>query len=163
MRVRDNLQLESDEYVLYLRTVPIARGRIEVGNYADLVLFDPEKIADRSTMDDPTAVSVGVTVCWVGPQSHLVGVDQPIEVGVLTIVSQRGAVCSEASRPIFDEDTNEKRGAATLERQIPIKAIRDKTFRKAGVRQEVVWVLRIDRIPITTSIESFGGGLLPVA
>ena len=41
------------------------RGRIEAGNYADLVLFDPETIADRSTMDDPTAVSVGVINGWV--------------------------------------------------------------------------------------------------
>lgn len=41
------------------------RGRIEVGSFADLVLFDPETISDRSTMDDPTAVSVGVINVWV--------------------------------------------------------------------------------------------------
>lgn len=33
VRVRDNLQLDSNEYVLYLRTVPIARGRIEVDRF----------------------------------------------------------------------------------------------------------------------------------
>jgi N-acyl-D-amino-acid deacylase len=42
-----------------------SRGRIEDGNFADLVLFDPETITDRSTMDDPTAVSVGVIKVWV--------------------------------------------------------------------------------------------------
>jgi N-acyl-D-amino-acid deacylase len=41
------------------------RGRIFAGNYADLVLFDPDTIADRSTMDDPTAASVGVINVWV--------------------------------------------------------------------------------------------------
>jgi N-acyl-D-amino-acid deacylase len=41
------------------------RGRIEPGAYADLVLFDPDQIADRATMSDPTAVSVGVNSVWV--------------------------------------------------------------------------------------------------
>ncbi|MCH8116688.1 MAG: D-aminoacylase [Proteobacteria bacterium] len=41
------------------------RGRIEPGTYADLVLFDPETIADRATMSDPTAISVGVNKVWV--------------------------------------------------------------------------------------------------
>ncbi len=41
------------------------RGRIEPGAYADLVLFDAENIADRATMSDPTALSVGVARVWV--------------------------------------------------------------------------------------------------
>ena len=41
------------------------RGRIEPGAYADLVLFDPDQIADRATMSDPTAMSVGVINVWV--------------------------------------------------------------------------------------------------
>ena len=41
------------------------RGRIEPGDYADLVLFDPDEIADRATMSDPTAMSVGVNSVWV--------------------------------------------------------------------------------------------------
>jgi len=41
------------------------RGRIQAGYYADLVLFDPDTIEDRSTMLDPTAVSVGIKKVWV--------------------------------------------------------------------------------------------------
>ena len=41
------------------------RGRIRTGYFADLVLFDPETIDDRSTMEDPAAVSVGVEKVWV--------------------------------------------------------------------------------------------------
>jgi len=41
------------------------RGNIQVGNYADLVLFDPVTVEDRSTMLDPTALSVGIEKVWV--------------------------------------------------------------------------------------------------
>jgi len=41
------------------------RGSIRAGYYADLVLFDPDRIEDRSTMLDSTAVSVGIEKVWV--------------------------------------------------------------------------------------------------
>jgi N-acyl-D-amino-acid deacylase len=41
------------------------RGRIAPGFKADLVLFDPETILDRSTPKDPHAVSAGVDRVWV--------------------------------------------------------------------------------------------------
>jgi len=41
------------------------RGSIKAGYYADLVLFDPAVIEDRSTMQDPTALSVGIRSVWV--------------------------------------------------------------------------------------------------
>lgn len=41
------------------------RGRIAPGYFADLVLFDPDTVADRATMADPTAMSVGIGKVWV--------------------------------------------------------------------------------------------------
>jgi len=41
------------------------RGRIREGYYADLVLFDPDKIEDKATMQNPTALSIGVEKVWV--------------------------------------------------------------------------------------------------
>jgi N-acyl-D-amino-acid deacylase len=37
-----------------------ARGFLKVGMYADVVVFDPEKIADRATFDKPQQYAVGV-------------------------------------------------------------------------------------------------------
>jgi N-acyl-D-aspartate/D-glutamate deacylase len=41
------------------------RGRIREGYYADLVLFDPEKIIDTATYSDPTRPAVGIEQVWV--------------------------------------------------------------------------------------------------
>jgi N-acyl-D-amino-acid deacylase len=41
------------------------RGRIREGYYADLVLFDPEKIADTATFSDPMRPALGIEQVWV--------------------------------------------------------------------------------------------------
>lgn len=41
------------------------RGTIAAGNSADLVLFDPATISDRATLQNPTALSVGIEKVWV--------------------------------------------------------------------------------------------------
>jgi N-acyl-D-amino-acid deacylase len=41
------------------------RGTIAAGMAADLVLFDPATVADRATIDDPRATSVGIRTVWV--------------------------------------------------------------------------------------------------
>ena len=44
------------------------RGTIAPGMFADLVLFDPATILDRSTTTDPWAISTGVVGVWVNGQ-----------------------------------------------------------------------------------------------
>jgi N-acyl-D-amino-acid deacylase len=41
------------------------RGRIRAGYAADLVLFDPESIADKATIESSTDLSIGVQSVWV--------------------------------------------------------------------------------------------------
>ncbi|WP_448192625.1 N-acyl-D-amino-acid deacylase family protein [Azospirillum sp. sgz301742] len=41
------------------------RGRLAVGERADLVLFDPASIADRATFDDPVQPAEGIAAVWV--------------------------------------------------------------------------------------------------
>jgi N-acyl-D-amino-acid deacylase len=41
------------------------RGVIRKGAYADLVLFDPAKVADQSTPTDPQRPATGVNMVWV--------------------------------------------------------------------------------------------------
>ena len=41
------------------------RGRVATGLRADLVLFDPARVIDRSTFDDPRALPEGVRGVWV--------------------------------------------------------------------------------------------------
>ena len=44
------------------------RGLIAQGNYADLVLFDPATVIDRSTTKDPRSLSEGIDTVWVNGQ-----------------------------------------------------------------------------------------------
>jgi N-acyl-D-aspartate/D-glutamate deacylase len=41
------------------------RGLIQEGYYADLVLFDPEKVIDTATFDDPMRPAIGIERVWV--------------------------------------------------------------------------------------------------
>ncbi|MDQ6891588.1 MAG: amidohydrolase family protein [Acidobacteriota bacterium] len=41
------------------------RGRIAPGMKADLVLFDPATVIDRSTFEDPAKLSIGIQMVWV--------------------------------------------------------------------------------------------------
>lgn len=41
------------------------RGEIKIGNFADLVLFDPEKITDKATFENPYQYSQGMDYVFV--------------------------------------------------------------------------------------------------
>jgi N-acyl-D-amino-acid deacylase len=43
----------------------VDRGRLAVGQAADLVLFDPATVIDRATPDEPLLLSSGITTVWV--------------------------------------------------------------------------------------------------
>ena len=50
------------------------RGRVQPGFQADLVLFDPDTVADRATALDPLALSVGIDTVWVnGVETYRAG------------------------------------------------------------------------------------------
>lgn len=69
--VRDLGVLDFDNAIYKMTALPAAtmgfknRGQIRPGYFADLVLLDPERIEDRSTMQDSTAMSVGIEKVWV--------------------------------------------------------------------------------------------------
>ncbi len=69
--VRERQVMTLPEAVRKTSSLPAAqmgfsnRGRIAPGFKADLMLFDPETILDRSTPSDPQAVSIGVDRVWV--------------------------------------------------------------------------------------------------
>ena len=41
------------------------RGTVKPGMWADLVLFDPDTVIDRSTFSDPFVLSTGIKSVWV--------------------------------------------------------------------------------------------------
>ena len=47
------------------------RGRIAVGAYADLVLFDPDQVRDVATFDDPKQEPKGISLVAVNGQIAL--------------------------------------------------------------------------------------------
>ena len=50
------------------------RGLIAPGYFADLVLFNPQTITDKATIENPTALSTGIESVWVN--GKLVYTDQ---------------------------------------------------------------------------------------
>jgi N-acyl-D-amino-acid deacylase len=70
--VRERRVLRLEEAVRKMTSLPAAAlglegvGVVAVGHPADLVLFDPQTVADRATTEDPLALAVGIEKVWVG-------------------------------------------------------------------------------------------------
>jgi N-acyl-D-amino-acid deacylase len=69
--VRDEHVIPMEEAIRKLTSFPAEtlrikeRGRLEKGYFADVVVFDPKTIADRSTYEKPHQYAVGVQHVWV--------------------------------------------------------------------------------------------------
>jgi N-acyl-D-amino-acid deacylase len=69
--VRDEHVIPMEEAIRKLTSFPAttlrikARGRLEPGYFADVVVFDPKTIADTSTYEKPHQYAIGVKQVWV--------------------------------------------------------------------------------------------------
>ena len=68
---RDEKQISLQEAVRKLSKLPATnlkikkRGELKVGNYADIVIFDPEKVQDHATFEKPQQYATGVIDVFV--------------------------------------------------------------------------------------------------
>lgn len=76
--VREEKVISLAEAVRRLTSLPATnlglaeRGRLAPGYFADVVVFDPETIADHSTYEEPQQLATGVLHVWVNGQAVLV-------------------------------------------------------------------------------------------
>ncbi|MFO7847338.1 MAG: D-aminoacylase [Balneolaceae bacterium] len=69
--VREDQVISLEEAIRKLTSLPAEnlrlekRGALEVGNFADVVVFDPETIQDNATFEEPHQLASGVQHVWV--------------------------------------------------------------------------------------------------
>jgi putative CocE/NonD family hydrolase len=69
--VRERRWLTLEDAIRKMTSLPAARlsltdrGTVKAGTWADLVLFDPDTVIDRSTFSDPFVLSKGIEKVWV--------------------------------------------------------------------------------------------------
>ncbi len=72
--IRDRNVVSLEEGIRRITLLPaqqvgiVERGSIQVGHYADLVLFNPETVKEQSTYESPHVTSVGIEKVWVNGQ-----------------------------------------------------------------------------------------------
>ena len=75
--VRDEKVITLQEAIRKLSSLPCdnlkiqKRGRLKAGNYADIVIFDPNKIQDKATFEQPHQLSEGMIDVFVNGQQVL--------------------------------------------------------------------------------------------
>ena len=75
--VREERIIPLEEAIRRMTSLPASnlklkgRGSLEPGSFADVVIFDPEKIQDHSSYDNPHQYSTGVVHVWVNGQQVL--------------------------------------------------------------------------------------------
>jgi N-acyl-D-amino-acid deacylase len=69
--VRDDRVIPLQEAIRKLTSFPAAmlslkdRGSLKVGNFADVVIFDPKTVQDHATFEHPHQLATGVEDVWV--------------------------------------------------------------------------------------------------
>ena len=69
--VRERKWLSLEDAIRKMTSLPASRlsltdrGTVKPGMWADLVLFDPDTVIDRSTFGDPFVLSTGIRKVWV--------------------------------------------------------------------------------------------------
>jgi N-acyl-D-amino-acid deacylase len=69
--VRDEKVISMQEAIRKLTALPAAtlslqrRGRLTPGYFADVIVFDPTRINDRATYENPHQLAIGVEQVWV--------------------------------------------------------------------------------------------------
>ena len=102
--VREQRWLSLQEAIRKMTSAPAARlkltdrGTIAAGKRADLVLFDPATIADRSTFQDPFVLATGVKTVWRGGVPVWDGADRPVRAGQMRPVKPPAALPSSEGR-----------------------------------------------------------------
>jgi dihydroorotase len=87
------------------------KGRVQVGADADLTIFDPERVSDKSTFDHPSEHSVGfeyvlvagVPVVWKGELQHGVAPGRAIRGPVASAATQTKAAAAAAQASARNE------------------------------------------------------------
>lgn len=76
---RDENVITLEEGIRKLSSLPAEnlklkkRGSLKVGNFADVVVFDPERVKDNATFEDPHQYAEGVLHVWVNGEQVLKG------------------------------------------------------------------------------------------
>lgn len=75
--VREEQVISLEEAVHKLTSLPASnlkinkRGALKAGNYADIVIFDPDSIQDKATFENPHRLAEGVQHVWVNGRQVL--------------------------------------------------------------------------------------------